>query len=464
MQTGPVLLYLQQAGVNRSVRDAGTQEIPQTELAVYVQDSWKPNPRWTINYGLRWEAQLQPDPITPPNQVFFAPFIGQSVTNSTGTYRFPSDGTIPSDKGMWQPRLGIAWDPRGDGRQVFRANAGLYYARIPGLNLASSRSTNGSNGFTHFRGVPFPGAYFGPVPALNTQLPSNVPQSQVIFPDVFVFARDFRNPRTLNATVGYERQLGSDLGLLLSYTHARADHVTRFINRNDAVFGSPWGTGLPGLPGNTNGILTLTTVESSAQSRYHGFTVGLKRVLDPNLQFQVNYTLSFDKSDDDNERDPFTFRYARANNLAPEYNWSDRDQRHRVNSWALVRLPGDVFMNNRVSYYSAQPVSEQCGSNNTGNGQRAANPGQRICPNGSILERNTLRKDNDYFSWDVRFSRPFAVGQSGHVEAMVEIFNVTGSDNFKDPAYGGLLFNFDGTIRSGLGDPRQVQAGVRWVF
>jgi len=61
-----------------------------------------------------------------------------------------------------------------------------------------------------------------------------------------------------------------------------------------------------------NGIFTLTTVESSAKSNYNGITIGLKRVLDPNFQFQVNYTLSYDKSDDDNERDPFTFRYAQA--------------------------------------------------------------------------------------------------------------------------------------------------------
>src|SRR5213596_1936388 len=56
---GPVLLYLQQAGVDRSVRDAGTQSIPQNEVALYIQDSWKPDPRWTINYGLRWEAQIE---------------------------------------------------------------------------------------------------------------------------------------------------------------------------------------------------------------------------------------------------------------------------------------------------------------------------------------------------------------------------------------------------------------------
>jgi len=269
--------------------------------------------------------------------------------------------------------------------------------------------------------------------------------------------------------LGYERQVVNDLAVSLTYTHARTDHVTRFINRNDALFGRPWGTGLQGLPGNTNGINTLTTVESSAQSRYNGVTVGVKRLLDRNFRFQLNYTLSFDKSDDDNERDPFTFRYARADDLTPEYNWSDRDQRHRFNGWALARLPGDIYVNNRVSYYSAQPASMSCGPSTFSpfappRGQRAASPADRNCSDGTVLTRNTLRKDNAFFSWDVRISRPFDVGRRSQLEATIEIFNVTNTDNFRDPAYGGLLFNFDGTIRSGLGDPRQMQAGLRWVF
>jgi len=459
VQTGPVLLYLQQAGVGRSLRESGTQDIPQTDLAFYLQDSWKPNAKWTFNYGLRWEAEIQADPITPPSQVFYAPFIGQTVTNTTGTYTFPSDGTIPSDKKMLQPRFGFAYDPGGDGRRVVRGSAGLYYARIPGLNLASSRSTNGSIGMTYFRGVPFPGAYFGPVPGFNAQLPDNVAQSAVFFPDVFVFDKEFQNPRTLSASLGYEWQVGADLGASISYTHSRSDHLTRFINRNDGHFGSPWGSGLPG----GNGIFTLTTVESSAKSRYNGITIGLKRVLDPNFQFQVNYTLSFDKSDDDNERDPFTFRYAQVDSLQAEYNWSDRDQRHRFNGWMVAHIGGGLFLNNRVSLYSAQPTSESCGRPGTpARGARATTPSDRICVNGSILKRNTLRKDNSYFSWDVGLTWPFNVGK-GRVELVAQMFNVLGSENFRDPAQA-LLFNFDGTLRSGLGDPQQTQIGLHWVF
>ena len=67
--TGPVVLYLQQVGVGgRTVEQAGTQVIPQQDIAVFIQDNWKATPNITVNYGLRWEGQKQPDPITPPSQ------------------------------------------------------------------------------------------------------------------------------------------------------------------------------------------------------------------------------------------------------------------------------------------------------------------------------------------------------------------------------------------------------------
>jgi hypothetical protein len=362
---------------------------------------------------------------------------------------------------MFQPRLGIAWDPKADGRQVFRATAGLFYARVPGLNLASTRSTDGYRGVTLFGSsgtIPF-GL---PAPSFPNLFPSNIPLSSVFAPSVFVFDKNFRNPRTFNVTVGYERQMAADLGLLLSFTHAATDNVTRFINRNDSLFGvanaGPWA-----------GIGTLTTVESSAKSVYNGVTVGLKRVLDPNFQFQVNYTLSWDKSDDDNERDPFTFRYARADNLEPEYGYSDRDQRHRFNAWAVKHIGGGLFLNSRLSIYSAQPTSMSCGASPLSpfaptKGQRATSPADRNCLDGSVLQRNTLRKDNSYFSWDLGLTWPINMGSRGRLELIAQMFNVLGNENFRDPAATSLLFNFDGTIRSGLGDPQQAQVGAHWVF
>ncbi|HZE76213.1 MAG TPA: hypothetical protein VE091_12940, partial [Gemmatimonadales bacterium] len=454
--TGPVDTYLQFAGVGGlTPEEAGTQKIPQHELALFLQDSWKPRSNLTVDYGLRWEAQIEPAPLTPPDQVFFAPFIGQTVTNSAGTFTFPSNGRIPSDYKMFQPRLGVAWDVKGDAATVVRGSAGLYYARIPGLNLASARSTNGSVGQTLFRNSSL--TFLGLPPNYGELLPS--PSTGPFDPNVFVFDQNFENPRTFSATVGIDQAVTPNVAVTLAYTHARTDHLTRFIDRNANVFGNPWRTGLPA----GNGIGSLTTVESSAKSRYHGVTLGTRGRAGRNLQFEANYTLSFDKADDDNERDPFSFRYARADNLAPEYNWSDRDQRHRFNLWFLARLPGDLYLNNRVSAYSAQPTSEKC-INNQPSGERAASPQDRICANGTILLRNTIRRDNAFFSWDFRLSRPFRVGHRGEMELLVEVFNLLNHDNFRDPSAAGLYKNFDGTIRSGLGDPRQVQTGLRYLF
>ncbi len=447
---GPVLLYLQQAGVGGiTVEQAGTQSIPQTEPAVFVQDSWQATPTLNVQYGLRWEAEIEPDPLTPPDQVFFAPFIGKTAKGQ----EFPSNGKIPSDHGMWQPRLGISWSPRGDQRSVLRANAGIFYGRVPGLTLASTRSTNGSRGQTLFRNSALTGI-LGPVPAY----PNLIPQSEIgapFLPDVFVFDKHFKNPRTKSASISWEQEVIPDYAVLVKYNYAKGEHITRFVNRNDPLLGSPWGSGL--APGGANGINTLTTVESTAKSLYNGVTLGITKRPSRHLQFQAYYTYSRDKSDDDNERDPFSFRYAKVTDLNAEYSWSDRDQRHRVNSWLLWNAPLGIDLNARYSYRSAQPKSI------TRTGADANTPQDRINPDGSVTRRNLGRKDNQFSSLDLRLSRPIPYG-GVTIEPAIDIFNLFNSKNLKRPEVTNLVFNFDGTVQSGLGDPRQMQVGVRVIW
>jgi hypothetical protein len=459
--TGPVLLYLQQAGVSPlSVEDAGTQSIPQLEPAVFIQDKWQPTRNLTIQYGLRWEAQIEPDMITPVSEVFYAPFIG---TTREGV-EFPSDGTIPSDKKMFQPRLGISWDPKGDGKTVVRANGGIFYGRVPGLSVASSRSTNGSRGQTLFRNSALT-AILGPVPAY----PNLIPQSEIgspFLPDVFVFDKDFQNPRTYSASLAVERELAGNVALLVQYNHAKGVHVTRFLNGNDPLLGDgvgpgPWGTGL--APGGFNGINTLTVVDSSAKSLYRGLTLGLTKKWSHNWQAQANYTLSKDMSDDDNERDPFSFRYARITDLDAEYGLSDRDQKHRFNGFVLWSAPGAVNVNVRYSYRSAQPQSLRP-DGTPSQTPFVAGPSDRIRPDGTVVQRNTGRKDNVLSAIDLRLSREFAVGKTVKVEPILEVFNLANSKNFRRPEVTNLIFNFDGTVQSGLGDPRQAQVGLRVIW
>ncbi len=435
--TGPLLLFLQFTGVNgKSVNNAGTQTIPNLEPALFIQDKWQVNRKVTLSYGLRWDAQVQPSPQTPANQVFFANLIGKKG--------FPSDGNIPSSMKQFQPRLGLTWDPAGLGKTVIRINGGIFYARTPGLQLASPRSTNGSIAQSIFQASFFNG--FGVTPPTYPNLIPNTSSLPVDHPDIFVFDKNYTNPRTYSWSATLEQLLTPGLKVFGTFNYAKGVHLTRFVNRNDPAFGSPFSTGL-GADGK-NGVGTLTTVESSAKSLFRGLTIGMTKQFSNKFQAQMNYQLSTDYSDDDNERDPFSFRYAAANNFKPEYNYSDRDQRHRFNAFGLWQGPWGIELSPRFSTRSAQPLT-------------VAN---RIQANGTIIKRNTLRKNNEFYSFDFRALKAFKLNERFTVQGIVDVFNMFNSANPKKPEVTGLLFNFDGTITSGLGDPRQAQLGVKLIF
>ena len=447
--TGPVLFYLQAATVPGVPPDRlGRQSLGADELGLFVQDTWTPHDRLTLDLGLRWEGTWHPDVFVEPEDTFFAPYLDDP--------RFPSDGRIPHDLDNFQPRLGLAWDAGGDGRTVVRANAGSYVARIPLLVLAGHRTTNGAFQQLLFRSSAASPA-LGPVPPLDRQIDGSA--TRPFLPDVQVADRHLELPRTWSFSAALDRDLGRGLAASVTVIQARTDNLFRFVNRNDAVLGAPFGVGTHPDGG---GLGTLTVAESSARSRYQGVTVGLRgrNAFGGRLTFETNYTLAFDRSDDDNERDPFTFRYASAADLAPEYGWSDRDRRHAVNGYVLLTLPGGLRFDNAFQVLSASPVSARCDEP----GVRAAQPADRLCADGSILQRNTLRRENEFVTWDFRLARRFLLADGPAVEPVFEMFNVLNADNILDTAQGSLLFNFDGTIRSGLGDTRRAQVGVNVRF
>ena len=105
---GPLLLYLQGANLSGPATDAtGASKIANEEFALFVQDQWQPVNGLTVNFGLRWDAQLMPETIDPRSTVYGA-FLSDPA--------FPSDGTIPDQWDMVQPRAGVAWDINGAGR------------------------------------------------------------------------------------------------------------------------------------------------------------------------------------------------------------------------------------------------------------------------------------------------------------------------------------------------------------
>ena len=250
-------------------------------------------------------------------------------------------------------------------------------------------------------------------------------------------------PRTIQYSASIEREIFDNTSVLVAYNYAKTTRLTRFVNRNDprlyggvAIFERPDGSG----------VGEIRSTESSARSLYQGLTFTFNKRFADRFQVQANYLLSWDRSDDDNERDPFTFRYVDPRDLSAEYGYSDRDQRHRFNAFATFILPYEINFSPIVQYRSAQPTS-------------AVNRG--TFPN--IIQRNTLRLENEFFTFDFRASKEFKITEKVSLEGIFEAFNLFNNRNQRSVPRP-LTFNFDGTVSAGFGEPRQAQIGVRLKF
>jgi carboxypeptidase family protein len=398
---------------------AASQFQSNPNLAAFVEDEWRARQDVVLNAGVRYDVQWLPSPIhTDANNV--------------------------------SPRVGLAWSP-GDRRTVIRANAGVFFDRIPLRATSNALQRDGSK--YQVAVLPF-GAPNAPV----------FPSRLTAFPDGLLISVTTIDPRIQSASsrqaaVSIDRALGAGTSIEVGYQHVtgRGIVMSRNINAPTLSASDAAGLGIANLGRPDPRLGNNTEYQSIGQSAYDGLTVSL-RARSGLADGRVAYTLSRAMDDAGN------FFFSQPQDAGdPHGDWgpSDNDQRHRLTLSGSLRSPEAVRAIARrwrisgvLSYGSALPFNPQTGNDRNND----TNVNDR--PVG--FTRNSVR-GFDSATLDLRLSRTIVVGPA-RLELMADAFNVLNRANLALPnaTYGaGTAPIATFGQATAAGDPRQVQVGAR---
>ncbi len=168
----------------------------------------------------------------------------------------------------------------------------------------------------------------------------------------------------------------------------------------------------------------MRSQESTARSNYDALTLSLKRRYATKLQFYTNYTLSYNRDDDSNERNFAGITYENAFNLADEYRWARNDIRHRWVFSGMYDLPLGFQIGTIGEWRTGGPFSAFTNTDSNGDGQFTDKP----IIGGIPLLRNAFRQPN-IFNQNVRVSRNFKIREGHQVALIFEMFNIWNTEN-----------------------------------
>jgi outer membrane receptor protein involved in Fe transport len=214
--------------------------------AFFVQDNYRITPRFTANLGLRYDIEKAPVESENLTAAFVAGRQSTVVPSAPLGVLFPGDSGIPrgiaqTPKTHFSPRLGMAWDPFGDGKTAIRAAAGIFYGSVSGnewnqpanaqpfairqtFNSITSLSNVYGSKASFPTGDPFPYVYS--------------PASPRFLPGAAVEAIDpnYKWPASYQFNVAVEQQLPAKIVLQTAYVGNFVRHVPTAPDANNPLY------------------------------------------------------------------------------------------------------------------------------------------------------------------------------------------------------------------------------------
>jgi TonB dependent receptor-like, beta-barrel len=417
------------------------------QYAVYFQDDWRATDRLTINAGVRWDyiTGYQFDQSLNPN------FVKVQAAGAAGQLShikgLENAGLEPqNDKDNIQPRIGFAYDIKGNGRSVVRGGWGIYmdmgYTNSNALFAASDATGKGfgavlsvdnSNGIRNPDGTFY---RFGQPTSLI--LSQNQAASGVPFFGQWTDPR-LEMPYTRQATLGWSHELMPSTVLSLDFVRAdgRDLNVRPRINVREIPNGA---RRLTFLNVNPNAIGTRPAI-SAGRSEYTALVTGLKRRMLNGFDYGITYTLAKAKSTIGTASDELNANLLQDATLLYEdprvFGPTSRTDARHSGSFSAVLLVKGFTISPIFLYRSPLPVSVIENIDRNQNGENndlpdrayefdgVGNPPKDVGP----CETWNCARGAWRTQLNLRVSRGFELGGRARIEAIGEVFNLLNAKN-----------------------------------
>jgi hypothetical protein len=436
------------------------------QIGTWFQDDWRIKPSLTLNLGVRYDHDF--------NLMVQEKFAMNATRIALEAIGHP-DGAYPKTPTMdFSPRVGFAWDLSGQGTRVIRGGYGLYIDQyntaasagdITGqsarpLNSLATR-TNTAIGVGELATFRFGIDPLPPQPTQGDRLANNS-TGQWIHPD-------YNDPITHQAHIGYAHTLAANTTLAVDYTHIEGRREVRSTEINPLIGGRRLlANDFQRVFGNPTYLASTRILAAINKSRYDGLTFMFQRRL-PRATLQAHYTLagaySYGGSTGNRSGAGLAQTWDKPLDRS-EWGPNGPDERHRFVATGVFDVGYGIQLSPVLQLVSARPYNLTAGTDLNADGN---NNDRYIDPaTGKQVSLNAARGDNTYV-FDIRSTKFINLGGGGDrkIGLFVETFNVFNTANFGG-SYGGnarsTTFRQPTGFIPGIGGPRQVQLGARFLF